>query len=91
MEPLLLAQLFKKAKNLAKRSDLDANLLLITGLVGSLVLISVIITLLVWLRYLVAVGLVTASVAAGIRWRREGNMALKWNGKEDNLPVPALD
>lgn len=94
MDQILIAHLFKRARHLAKQSGLDTNLVLIIGLIGSLILISVIITFLIWLRYLVGVGLITTSVVAGIRWRRGNNAGITWNGEQgkvDDLEIPTWD
>lgn len=70
MDRLLLRQLSKAARDLAQKNGLDTSFIVIIALVGALFLISVLITLLVWLRYLVAVGLITTSTVTAVRWRR---------------------
>lgn len=70
MDLLLLRQLVKAAQKYRRNSRLDTSSIVIIALVGALVLISVIITFLVWLRYLVIAGLITMSTVTAIRWGR---------------------
>lgn len=70
MDRLLLIHLYKAARNSAQQSGLDPSFIVMIALVGTLVLISILITFLVWLRYLVAAGLITTSAVAAVRWRR---------------------
>lgn len=75
MNPLnqrVLRHLYTTARALARKSDLDPSFIVMIALLGSLVLISVLITLLVWLRFLIAAGLVTTSAVTAVRWRRGG-------------------
>jgi hypothetical protein len=70
MDKPLIFRLFKTAKSLAQRTDLDPSTILMIALTGALVLLSVLITLLVWLRYLVGLGLVAVPILGVLRWKR---------------------
>lgn len=72
---------------MAQNSGLDTSFVVMIALAGTLVLISVLITFLVWLRYLVAAGLITTSAVTALRWRRggiEGSI-------ENSHGAPAID
>ncbi len=70
MDKPLILRLLKTAKSLAQRTGLDPSSILMIALAGALVLLSVLITLLVWLRYLVGLGLVAVPIAGVLRWKR---------------------
>lgn len=76
MEQMLFTYMSMKARDLAKKTDLDVNIILIAGFIGSLMIVSIVITFLVWMRYLMIIGLVITSVVAGIRWRRGDHMGI---------------
>ncbi|MCJ1262613.1 hypothetical protein MMC22_002483 [Lobaria immixta] len=87
MGRLLVRQLFKAARDLAQHSGLATSFVVMIALAGTLVLISVLITILVWLRYLVAAGLFTTSAVTAVRWRRGGIEGSRENSHE----APAID
>lgn len=70
MDRLLLGQLYQAARRLARDSRLDPSFIVLIALIGTLFLISVLIILLVWLRYLVIAGLITTSAVTAVRWNR---------------------
>ena len=70
MDKPLILRLLKTAKSLAQRTGLDPSSILMIALTGALVLLSVLITLLVWLRYLVGLGLVAVPIAGVLRRKR---------------------
>lgn len=91
MNLLLLKNLFKAGQGLAQNSGLDPSFIVMVALIGALVLISVLITLLVWLRYLVAAGLVTTSAVTAIRWRRGEIRGPSESATQGSLAVDADD
>lgn len=68
MDKPLILQLSKTAQSLTQQTSPDPGPILIIALIGALVLLSVLITLLVWLRYLVMLGLAGVSVTMVLRW-----------------------
>lgn len=67
-----LRQVFEASQVIAQQFGFDAIFVPIVGsLVAPLILISLFITLLVWLRYLVMVGLISSCVIAGARRKRK--------------------
>ena len=74
MDKVLNRQLFKSSQHLAQQIGLDPDYVIVTALIGALVLLSVLITLLVWLRYLVMAGLVVVPVTILLRWRSQGEV-----------------
>jgi uncharacterized membrane protein (DUF4010 family) len=67
----ILRRLSQTFHALAEQWGLDTSFVLIITLVAAYILITFLIALLVWLRYLVTAGLVTTSVVTGLRWRRD--------------------
>lgn len=78
MEQMLFTYMSMKARDLASRTGLDVNVMLIVGFIGSLMMVSIVMTVLIWIRYLLIVGLLITSVVAGIRWRRGDNMGITY-------------
>lgn len=70
MDRLLLGQLYQAALRLWRNSRLDPSFIVLIALIGALFLISVLIILLVWLKYLVITGLITTSAVTAVRWKR---------------------
>lgn len=91
MNLLLLKKLFKAAQGLAQNSGLDPSFIVMIALAGALVLISVLISLLIWLRYLVAAGLVTTSAVTAVRWRRREIRGPSENATQGSLAINADD
>lgn len=94
-----LQRVFEASQFIAQQSGFDANLLPIVGsLIAALILISLFITLLVWLRYMVMAGLITVCVVGGIRRKKkEGRWSISSDGHrvisqdEHSLEIEDLD
>ncbi len=67
----ILRRLFDTCHALAEQWGVDTSFVLIITLVAAYILITILIALLVSLRYLVTAGLITTSVVTGLRWRRD--------------------
>lgn len=97
MDLLLLGQLFRAARRYVRNTSVDASFVVIIALVGALILISVVITCLVWLRYLVITGLITTSAVTAIRWKRGdisglGHFAVEIGDRDGpTVPEPNLE
>ena len=95
----LLQQLFEVSQVIAQHSGLDANFLPIVGsLVAALILTTLFINLLVWLRYMVITGLITICIGTGVRWnRKEARKSVLDDGcekisqNEHNLEIEDVD
>ncbi len=73
MEISNLIALFETARLQAQQTGFDSLYLLLGGLLAVLITASVLITLLVWLRYLTAAAVIVISVVSFFRWRNGGN------------------
>lgn len=72
MRNSFLGQVFEASQVLAQEWGFDASFLPIVGsLVAALILITLFISLLVWLRYLVVAGLITTCIVAGVRRKKK--------------------
>ena len=87
MDQVLLRLLYRRVRDLAQNSGLDSGFIVIIVLAGTLVLSSVLITFLVWLRYLVTAGLITTSAVTAVRWRRR----IEGSGDNSARGLPAVD
>lgn len=67
----ILQQVFQECQVIAEQSGFDAHFLpVVASLVAAVTLITALITLLVWLRYLMMTGLITFCVVSGVRRKR---------------------
>lgn len=94
-----LQLVFEKSQAVALHLGFDANFLpIVASLVAVLALTSLLITLLVWLRYLLATGLITFCIVGGVRRKRRERRGLGprdvfraiWQG-EHNLEIEDVD
>lgn len=68
MANLLLRKLLETARFYSKSTGLDTTFIVILVLAAALVVISVIITFLIWLRFLIGAGLIITTAYKAIRW-----------------------
>lgn len=61
---------FQAARLQAQQTGIDSTYLLLGGLLIALITASVLITLLVWLRYLAAAALIITTAMNLLRWRK---------------------
>lgn len=87
MDQVLLRLLYRRARDLAQNSGFESAFIVMIVLAGTLVLSSVLITFLVWLRYLVTAGLITTSAVTAIRWSRR----IEGSGDNSTRGLPAVD
>ncbi|MCJ1429616.1 hypothetical protein MMC29_007531 [Sticta canariensis] len=90
MDWLLLEPLYKAARRFARNSRLDPSFIVLIALIGTLFLISILIMLLVWLRYLVIAGLITTSAVTAVRWKR-GEIEIMSENAGQEPPVIDVD